>query len=67
VLGHLDPLALLLGTLVTPLALPIFSGVIEEGVLGNLNLLAPVSDALESSVAFPLVSVGDEGMLREVL
>jgi hypothetical protein len=33
-------------------------------MLGHLNLLASVSDALESSVALPLVSEGDVGMVR---
>ncbi len=63
-LGHLDPLALLLDTLVASLALPAIPRVLEEGVLGHRNLLASVSDALESPVALPVVSEVDVGMVR---
>jgi len=64
VLGHLDPLALIVDPLVASLALPAIPLVLEESVLGPLNLLAPIVDALESSVALPVVSEDDVGMVR---
>ena len=63
-LGHLDPLALIVDALVASLALPAISRGLEEGVLGHLNLLAPVGDAPEASVALPVVSVVNLGMVR---
>ncbi len=66
VLGHLEGPALAIGSLVASLTPPVISAVIEDGVLGHRNLLTPIVDALESSVALPHVFEVDEGMLREV-
>jgi hypothetical protein len=64
VLGHLEGPALAIRALVASLALPAIPRIVEKGVLWHLNLLAPVSDALESRVALPVVSDVDIGMVR---
>ncbi len=64
VLGHLDPLALLVDTLVASLTLPAIPRGPEIRVLGHLDPLALLLDTLVAPVALPVIYGVDVGMVR---